>query len=284
MTRIVLPPKVLSYQLRGGAGVGRAHMRKVAFVAGVLVLSGLGSVAFADGLRQRGLKDAPVACCFSWTGLYFGSHIGWGWGDVDLTENQRTPPVFPITLSSSHDVDGWLGGVQIGGMKQFGPWVVGVEVSLSGGNINGSGSTCLGFTAAQLGAGSSSTCESNVNWMLTALSRLGFAHDRWLIYGTAGWAIAGLDHTLTLVSAGTTLPFAQQDVADGLAIGAGVEWAVAKDFTVGLQYLHVNLDARGDGFLSGLGGFSFTGRRDLDLNTITARLNYRFGGDCNGCR
>jgi outer membrane immunogenic protein len=162
-------------------------MRKVALVASVVALWGMSSIAAADGLPQRGYKTAPVYG-YSWSGVYFGSHLGYGWDDVELTENLSVtigalqPPPFP--LRSSHDANGWLGGVHLGAMKQFGSLVVGAEISVDGASISGSGGNCLGITTLIPVVGS--TCETNVNWMVTALSRLGFAHDRFLVYGTAG--------------------------------------------------------------------------------------------------
>jgi len=201
---------------------------------------------------------------------------------TDLADTQPTlggvPFPFsdrPTVLRSSHDVDGWLGGVQVGGMKQFGSWVVGAEISLSGANIDGSSGNCLGLNnSAAFGPGSSVTCHTHVNWMLTALSRLGFAADRWLVYGTAGWAVAGVDHQVTYNFAGFVQPNGRNEVADGFAWGAGIDFAIAKSLTLGVQYLHANLDARGEGITN----FA-SGRRDIDLDTVTVRLNYKFGGD-----
>jgi outer membrane immunogenic protein len=227
-----------------------------------------------------------AAAGYSWTGFYFGGHLGYGWDDVDLTENLSftiggvQPPGFPLT--SSHSVDGWLGGFHLGAMKQFGQVVVGTEVSLSGASIDGSGSNCLGITtlAAPI-ATITSTCETNVNWLATVLGRLGYAFDRFLVYGTLGWAVAGVDHQIALnvpLGPGLGLNWSQQDVADGLAIGGGVEYALTKDVFFGVQYLHVNLDAKGEGLLAG--GVITQGTRDLDLSTVTARLSFKWGGDC----
>jgi outer membrane immunogenic protein len=259
-------------------------MRKLVLVASAVALWGMTSIAAADGLPGR--YGAAAVYGYSWSGVYFGSHLGYGWDNVDLTENLSAtvggvqPAPFP--LRSSHNANGWLGGVHLGAMKQFGALVVGAEFNLDGSNINGSGSNCLGITT--LVPVVASTCQTDVNWMLTALSRVGFAGDRWLVYGTAGWAVAGVNHRISLSAAlplvGTTaaVDFAQQDVADGLAVGAGVEWAIAKDILLGVQYLHVNLDSRGEGLL--LGGVITHGQRDLDLNVVTARLSYKWGGDC----
>ena len=254
-------------------------MRKTILIVSAVSLWGMTNIAAADGyLREPG----PVYG-HSWSGVYFGGHLGYGWNDVELTENLSVtiggvqPPPFP--LKSSHDAHGWLGGVHLGAMKQFGSLVVGTEINLDGANINGSGANCLGITTLIPQVGS--TCETEVNWMVTALSRLGVAFDHFLVYGTAGWAIAGVDHRLSLnipTQPAIGLKWAQQDVADGLALGAGLEWAISKDVLLGLQYLHVNLDAKGEGLA--LGGVLTHGTRDLDLNVVTARLSFKWGSDC----
>ena len=257
-------------------------MQRLLAVAGAVALLGTSTVAVADGLPERSTRTMPVAG-FSWSGVYFGGHLGYGWDDVDLTESLSVtigglqPPGFP--LASSHSVDGWLGGVHMGAMKQYGAIVVGAEISLSGASIDGSGSNCLNITTLIPAVGS--TCETNVNWVSTVLARLGYAHDRFLAYGTIGWAVAGVDHRISLsvpLGPGIGLSWSQQDVADGLAVGGGLEYAIRPDLIFGVQYLHLNLDARGEGLLAG--GVLTQGSRDVDLNTVTARLSFKWGGDC----
>jgi len=256
-------------------------MRKVAFVVGMSALLGMSSIAAADGYRRGTIGYAP-APGYSWSGVYFGIHGGYGWSGVDIREDLflAVGGVPVLSAAQSHDADGWLGGVQLGAMKQFGSWVVGTELSLSGSSINGSGNDCFGITTLTAGA-IGSTCETNVNWLLTGLARLGFAQDRWMVYGTAGYAVAGVDHSISLnipVGPGVQLSWAKQDVADGFAYGGGAEFALAGNITLGLQYLHYNLQARGEGLL--LGGAITNGQRDVELDTITARLSYKWGGDC----
>jgi outer membrane immunogenic protein len=252
------------------------HKHVLAAVAAILA----SGAALADGMPARASRTAPVAS-YDWSGVYFGAHAGFGWNDVELTENLSLtigglqPPGFP--LRSTHEGDGWLGGVHLGAMKQFGAIVVGAEVGLSGANVEGSGGNCLGIAALIPGIGS--TCTSNVNWLSTVLARLGYAHDRVLVYGTAGWAVAGVDHQLSLtipLGPGIGLNWSQQDVADGLAYGAGFEFAITKNLMLGMQYLHADLDAKSEGLL--LGGVLTTGRRELDLDTLTARLSFKWGG------
>jgi outer membrane immunogenic protein len=254
-------------------------MKKLALVAGAVALVGMSSVATADGNR-RGPAYSPVG--YSWSGIYFGGHVGGGWGDSDITETLSIAVggVPLITATQNHDTSGWLAGVQLGAMKQFGNFVIGAELSLSGADINGSGNDYFGITTLTGGV-VGSTCESTVNWMATGLARAGLAWDRVLVYGTVGYAIAGVDHSVRIdipVGPGVQLNWAQQDVAHGIAFGGGVEFAVSRDVTLGVQYLRANLESDGEGMF--VGGAITTGKRDLDIDTVTGRLNIKLGGDC----
>jgi len=246
-------------------------MRKLAFVAGALALVGMSGVAAADGSRG-GPVYAPAA--YNWSGVYFGAHIGGGWGDVDIRETSSLTIGGGVPLVQSHDTSGWVGGVPLGAMKQFGTLVVGTEFSLSGADINGTGGNCFGIA----GGGVTSNCSTTVNWLLTGLAKGGFAWDRWMVYGALGYAVAGVDHSIALTLGPAQLSWSQQDTAHGVAYGAGFEFALSKDFMFGVQYLHANLESRGEGLF--LGGLFTNGRRDIDLDTVTARLSYKWGGDC----
>ncbi len=255
-------------------------MKKLALVAGAVALVGLSGVAAADGYRPRGPYASPVG--YSWSGAYFGGHVGGGWGDTDITEDLfiAAAGVPLISATQSHDVSGWLAGVQLGAMKQFGNLVIGAELSLSGADINGSGNDCFGITTFT-GGNVGSTCETTVNWMATGLARAGLAWDRVLVYGTVGYAVAGVEHSLKIdipFGSGVQLNWAQQDVAHGIAYGGGLEFAVTKDVSLGVQYLRANLESDGEGLV--LGGAITTGKRDLDIDTVTGRLNIKLGGEC----
>jgi len=253
-------------------------MRKFAFVAGALAFVGVCGVAQADGSRGAGPTYAPAG--YNWSGVYFGAHVGGGWGDVDARESLAFTFGGPFPeLRQSHDTNGWLGGVQLGAMKQFGSFVVGTEFSLSGADISGSGASCFGISTAT--GIFDANCQTNINWLLTGLVKAGFARDRWMAYGALGYAVAGVDHSVTVTSPflpGVQASWSQQDVAYGVAYGFGFDFALSKDFTLGVQYLHADLESRGEGLF--LGGVISNGRRDIDLDTITARFSYKWGGDC----
>jgi opacity protein-like surface antigen len=189
--------------------------------------------------------------------------------------------LIPASFSGSNNVNGGLGGVQFGMNKQFDHIVIGGGFRLDGANINGSTGDCAGLTTT-VGAPAivNFNCSTTVNWVATALARVGYAQDRWLAYGTLGWAVAGVDYKSSInILPGiplVSLPSGTNDTADGFAFGAGLEYAIAESVTLGVDYTRMNLKDNGAGLF--LGGIVSSGSREIDLNTVTARLNVKWGG------
>ncbi len=201
---------------------------------------------------------------FTWSGAYVGVHGGGGSGDLAFSD---TFPVFPVeTFRDSLEAAGGIGGVQLGANKQFGNLVVGGELSVSGARISGSGPACFDDVTLGLDA----ECKARVNWLVTGLARLGYAHDRWLFSGAAGWSVAGADYDIIL-DAGAPIPFGSSETLSGFTYGAGVNYALTQSVSLGVEYLRADLDAEG------LGIIGSKGERDLDLNIGRAQLNVKLG-------
>src|SRR5690606_7013249 len=67
-------------------GVRRKMMRPAIAALGLLLSTSLASAADLGGPIYGGsMKDDFVAPIPSWTGLYFGGHVGYGWGEWDGT-------------------------------------------------------------------------------------------------------------------------------------------------------------------------------------------------------
>src|SRR5262249_49788539 len=102
-----------------------------AFGAGALAV-GSATVASAAHLRAPVTKaPPPVTMVYNWTGFYCGGHVGGAWGDKDWV----AVGVGPL---GSHNVDGFIGGGQVGYNYQVGRWVFGVEADFSWADVNGS--------------------------------------------------------------------------------------------------------------------------------------------------
>lgn len=237
----------------------------------------IGAAAQADGYEQPGAVALQVT---NWSGVYAGVNLGYGWGESDISENPiQILGLVPASFSSSNSIDGFIGGVHLGMNKQFDHIVLGGEFRLDGANINGSTGDCAGLTTlVGLPGLVDFNCSTEVNWVAAALARIGYAQDRWLAYGSLGWAVAGVSYnsSINVPIIGLSLPSGENDTADGFAFGGGVEYAFSDGLSFGVDYTRMNLSAEGAGVF--LGGVITSGNRDIDLNTVTARLNVKWGG------
>lgn len=140
---------------------------------------------------------------------------------------------------------GALGGVAAGYSLQFDRLVVGVEGDLSGG----------GLDARRLGG------RYDVEAFGAIRARIGYAFDRFVVFGTAGAAFASAE-------------FARNGERDrrlqvGWTAGGGVEIALTGELSARAEYLYVDLDRKS--FDVG-GGTSFAPSGGL----ARLGLNYRF--------
>lgn len=241
----------------------------------------------------------------SWTGLYIGAHGGWAtgeWAGVPVYDPGTGP--FPVFSPEEREIDssGWLGGGQIGFNKQSGGFVFGVEVDGSWTDLDGEET----FTTLDFGNDGKKDYDWNIktrlDWLGTARARLGILVGPALIYGTGGVAFgrSSADETVTGFEGQgfnppqvTALASATQDHV-GWVAGAGLEFKAGNHWTIGGQWLHYDLgdaDYRFEGTAypgtapckgAPAAGCSFphttdSFRSDLEFDTFTARVNYKFG-------
>jgi outer membrane immunogenic protein len=172
----------------------------------------------ADMLRGY-VAQAPLPAFYDWTGFYIGGQGGYAGGTFDV-----------IPLGA--DIDGWFGGGQIGFNWQNGrsPWVFGVEVDSAFADIGRDVSDITSFAVA--------SAFSKVNYFGSARVRVGYAIDRAMIYATGGvaWAHNELSLFANPNYVGTLATSANRHV--GFAVGAGLEWALSRSWTMKVEYLY----------------------------------------------
>lgn len=139
------------------------------------VLFAISGTAFAADVAVN--EPVPVVPAgFTWTGGYVGLQIGGGWSKVDQPwgDDVSAPD---INSQDNADGSGVVGGIYAGYNWQSGSFVFGGEADVDATSIDGddggSGGDINGFKA---------------QWMASARLRAGYAVDRWLIYGTGGYA------------------------------------------------------------------------------------------------
>lgn len=241
----------------------RTFLRSVLVMSSVL--GGLAAMAPASAGSLQG--EAPPGTSVDWSGLYLGLHAGYGWSRFDTG------------LGADIDVDGWLVGGHAGIQRQFDRWVVGIEASFTGGDMEGS-ATIAG----------PANIKASVSDILMITGRLGHTWRDLLLYVKGGYASADVDLRIT-TGAGT---FSSGSRVDGWTAGVGFERKLAHNVSFGLEYNYIDLDGTDFSFLAGGGPVVLTakkgycppppkpvsGRLDPDgLHTVMARLSFKLGGE-----
>ena len=231
-------------------------------------LAGAGNVTAAD--ISRPAYKAPIAApAFSWTGLYIGAVAGYGWGDADITPTGVFGVLGMGTMRTKPD--GWLAGGTLGYNYQQGNLVLGTEGEFYWSNLDASA------TFLPLGGGPGLAGTYSNNWTGTLSTRLGVAFDTILVYSKAGVAWANNDYTLDIVPAGLVSPVSTSKTETGWLVGAGVEWAFARNWSAKIEGTYMNFGQKNRDF-GFLGGFPVSATADIDANVSTVKfgVNYRF--------
>jgi opacity protein-like surface antigen len=132
------------------------------------MFGGLAALSPASAGNISGETSPGVS--IDWSGLYLGLHGGYGWSKQDTG------------LGSDVDVDGWLAGGHVGLQRQFDRWVLGIEASITGGDLDGR-KTIAGMADV----------KATVSDILMLTGRLGYAWRDRLFYVKGGYASADVD-------------------------------------------------------------------------------------------
>lgn len=169
----------------------------------------------AADLPSSRVPDAPTSLpIFSWTGLYVGGQLGYGFGNDTATPTGIAP--------NGIKPSGVLGGGHIGYAYQTGGnFVVGLEGSIDGSSASSSSPAFLGSYSVK------SPIQGSIR------GRAGFAVDRALFYATGGVAFATFNDS-----------YATGDSSSanraGFTVGGGVEYAISDRWSVRGEYRFSN--------------------------------------------
>jgi outer membrane immunogenic protein len=240
----------------------------------IKLLSAVAAVAMFAGAAQAEDYSAPASS--SWTGGYIGVTGGYGWGDsdfdadvVDSADNSNIVE----SLNGSIDVDGFLLGGQAGYDFDFGNgMVLGVVGDMSWAGIDGD--TCVEDAPGCIGDPDDSYAFAEVNWIAMVRARAGFNTGPALFYGTGGLAIADAEASATFIEGDTDPRRSDSNTHLGWVIGAGAEYRMTENMSLGAEYLHVEL-GREDYAMRGT-AVDILSDSDLTLDIVKASVNYRF--------
>jgi outer membrane immunogenic protein len=249
---------------------------RISTAAAVALAVGLPSLAYADGMPASRAAAAPP---FTWNGFYVGGNVGWGWNDDDKTLIIRDGATFGRGTGTDMHPSGWFGGGQFGYNWQTGPWVLGFETDIQGADIDSDVHHRALFFPATVPE-SFLNARRDIDYFGTVRGRLGYAFDRALAYVTGGFAYGGVNDRLVVfnTTTGVTTLLKRDDTETGWAVGGGIEFAFATQWSAKFEYQYIDLgDERlvDRTHLTGLTSNRFGDHAD----TFRVGLNYRFGAD-----
>jgi opacity protein-like surface antigen len=331
----------------------KPHNRNITIIAAAacaaISLVPLAAPGAEPDFFQKFVVDGPM----DWSGPYVGFntggsfnnfHIGHHMTDVDVTDQFYA--VNPLILGAQADTFATfdtpghqkndtetIGGGQTGFRFQFGHIVIGAEGSLIGNGstqdarFNDFQTNQLFIAAGTMGQGQpvgnvtadtvfQSMQKVETTWNGFAGGNIGFAWNRFLIYGEGGAAFTDVHFENTdkadtsffqncnlqltavcdgasptgraprIVDGGSFIgeivnkkTHAQGNVLTGWYGGGGVDFALTKIVTVGVEYKHVDWGDMGEHFMTGVNGgpvFPGNGHVALDADQVSLKVNLLF--------
>lgn len=214
-----------------------------------------------------GSVAATAAPVFDWTGCYVGAHVG------AATVRAFTATDFEGSGSAGNTGTGTIAGGQVGCNYQQSNWVVGVE-----GEGTWSNSSVTNSLVLTPNDNLSLTTKNTSSFSIAA--RAGVAFDRTLIYGKAGWTSGSFDFNSTLNCCLVALPDSRSasDTMSAFLVGAGVEHALTRNWTVKFEYNYSSFGSRNlnVGTEPGVGGDPIFVSTSVKRQTFKVGVNYLF--------
>ena len=262
---------------------------------------GLAGSAFAADLPSAApppVYAAPLPI-FTWTGVYVGGQVGYGWGKnwVDFDDNFDDYDAFRYNTS------GVIGGAHVGYNFELNQFVLGLEGDVDGASQNKSFMSGLPFGSGLVGGGVITaplvgTFNVNVNHNIegSIRGRFGYAWDRVLIYATGGVAFGGFRGNVSGAFPGGVLfgptgapittfgPFGGSTSAStnrvGWTVGVGLEYAITNNWSVRAEYRYTDF-GNSSIFAASfdtpfLGAAGATVSRHFSEDSVQAGFSYKF--------
>jgi outer membrane immunogenic protein len=243
-------------------------MKKPSVIAIGIAALGFTSSAFAADMAARPYKAPPpvIAPIYNWSGFYIGVNGGWGnshncWDFVGVGG--------VVVADACRDASGGVVGGQIGYRWQANQFVFGLEAQGDWADLNAS--------RVSLIAPEFST-RTRVDGIGLFTGQIGYAWNAALLYLKGGAAVTSNRYDIFTTLGGLNLASADA-TRWGAAVGVGFEYGFAPNWSVGVEYDHLFMGHTNNSFSVVnpivVGALN---RINQDVDMVTLRLNYRFGG------
>jgi outer membrane immunogenic protein len=243
-------------------------MKKVLLVTASLIALGAAAPAVAADLAARPYTKAPamIAAVYDWSGFYIGANGGWG-SSRKCWDAVNGAGAF-VANEGCHDATGGTVGGQVGYRWQTGPWVFGLEAQGNWADFKGSNASLFALGIRN---------ESRVDAFGLFTGQVGYAVNNVLLYVKGGAAVTS-DRFRTFTAANVLNSSTGDDTRWGGVVGVGLEYGFAPNWSVAAEYDHLFMQDRTYTFTTPAGAFAGSDRIRQDVDLVTVRLNYKFGG------
>ena len=222
-----------------------------------------------------------MAAIYDWSGFYIGLNGGGGWGHKCWDRNTGLNGTF-AAAEGCHDPSGGEVGGQVGYRWQTGHWVFGVEAQGDWANLSGSNISAIipliNFNGVLI-PGPPIGNRTNIDAFGLFTGQIGYAVSNWLLYVKGGAAVVDDRYSGFVPATGFVFDSASEARWGGV-VGLGFEFGFAARWSVALEYDHLFMGSNTLDLYSTTvpGLFSREDRIRQDVDLVTVRLNYRFGG------
>jgi outer membrane immunogenic protein len=251
-------------------------LRLAVLGAGLLSMAGLIGNASAADLPALPYIKAPLFAgpVYDWSGFYIGVNAG-GAGSHECYTLTSIPGLVGTANEGCHTATGGMIGGQAGYRWQNAAWVFGVEIQGEKANLSGSN--------ASLAALIPYNNKTTVDDIALFTGQIGYAWKNALLYAKGGAAITDNRYSSYFpvgnIFAPAGVPFNESsDTRWGGAVGAGVEYGFAPNWTVAVEYDHLFMGHQSVIFPAMPTAVGRTDTISQDIDMGTARLSYRFDG------
>lgn len=243
-------------------------MKNSLFAASGLLALSLAVPAEAADLPVAPVKAPPpiVVPIYDWTGFYIGANGGWGesrncWSFINVAGT-----LVPDGCSSG---SGGVFGGQLGYRWQMGQFVFGLEGQ-------GDWADLKSWHVSTINPAFSTGTTVNSFGLITG--ELGYAVNAALFYLRGGAAVIGNHYDVISNATGAELGVASATKWGG-ALGIGFEYGFAPNWSVGIEYDRLFMgDANNSFSVANPILANSLNRIGQDVDLVTIRFNYRFGG------
>src|SRR6478752_4693114 len=246
---------------------GESMMKRLLLATVGLVALCTAGTAMAADMAVKAPPPAPIIPIYNWTGFYIGGNGGWAQNHNCVDFLDAAGVAF---ASGCRDRSGGVIGGQLGYRWQSSQWVFGLEAQ-------GDWADLSNQRVSLINPALSTRTKTSAIGLFTG--QIGYAWNASLFYVKGGAAVTR--NSFSILDTLTGFEFASASATRwGGTVGVGWEYGFAPNWSLGVEYDHLFMGNANNSFTATdprLVRF-LNNRITQDVDMVTFRVNYRFGG------